>query len=128
MREVLYTMVLLCGILILILSGGTRKGERRAKLSRSDLAVLSEARESAGVLDANITNVRVLFIVADDNVKITDSLAKKYCADVIQKGALAKHVKIVRLVNDPHNEKADQQKEQKYSLVSECQCAPITVH
>ena len=66
------------GFLLLVLLLGTRRGERKAKLSSKDLGTIEEIKLGNDVLDARITNVRVLYVVIEED-KFSDTLAENVC-------------------------------------------------
>ena len=109
----------------MILLLGTRRGERKARLSSKDLGTLTEIKLTEdAVIDANITNMRVLYIVVQENESIDEDIAQRACQVVKRNGALAEAVRIVKsagVINKVNGKKPS------YILLQECNCAAVRI-
>jgi hypothetical protein len=112
------------GFLLMILLVGTRRGERKAKLSSRDLGTLTEIVQDEKVQDATITNLRVLYVVAqEDDRSDKESLARHYCKVAKRNGAW---VELVRIVEIDQSSSMSEGKP-SFVLLGECNCALIRV-
>lgn len=114
---------IIVGVFVLsLLIQGTRKGERKAKLSSRDFEAINEIELDENVLDAVITNVRTLYVVATDDGTPKDVLARHYCDVAKKKHALIEAVRVVEAdsANAPNNKgKPD------FELLAECNCSAL---
>ena len=110
------------GFLLLVLLLGTRRGERKAKLSSKDLGTIEEIKLGNDVLDAQITNVRVLYVVIEED-KFSDTLAENVCRLAEKNDALVEQVRVVKQVSHPLEEKS----KARYWLFDDCDCTPIRI-
>jgi hypothetical protein len=109
---------------VTLLMQGTRKGERKVKLSSRDFGAINEIELDQNVLDAVITNVRVLYVVATDDGASKEDLARHYC-DVARKNhALIEQVRVVEADSTKVRSKKDKP---DFSLLAECNCSAIRV-
>ena len=113
------------GFLLMILLSGTRRGERKAKLSSKDLGTLTELKLDRDVLDARITNVRVLYVVVEKNKILSDTLASAVCRLAKKNDALAEEVRVVMRI--PGDSTSVRKTEAKYQLLDDCNCTPIRI-
>jgi hypothetical protein len=113
------------GFLMMLLLLGTRRGERKVKLSSKDLGTLTEIKQEDEVLEARITNVRVLYVVVEDGEQVEDSLAQRACQMVKSNGALAEMVRIVK--PEPPPTSAPDRKTSSYTLLEECNCSAVRI-
>jgi hypothetical protein len=113
------------GVFVLaLLIQGTRKGERKAKLSSRDFGVINQIELDQSVLDAVITNVRVLYVVATDDGMPKDNLARYYC-DVAKKNHAL--IEAVRVVEADSTNASDNKGKPDFELLAECNCSALRV-
>jgi hypothetical protein len=116
--------ITVCVFFVALLIQGTRKGERKAKLSSRDFSAINEIELDQNVLDAVITNVRVLYVVATNDGASKDDLARHYC-DVARKNhALIEQVRVVEADSAHVVSKKDKP---DFSVLAECNCSEIRV-
>ena len=109
----------------MILLLGTRRGERKAKLSSKDLGTITELKLDLEVLDARITNVRVLYVVIEKDKILSNTLAPEVCRLAIRNNALVEQVRIVRQI--PGQSTQTEERNVRYQLLDDCNCAPIRI-
>src|SRR5436190_13925824 len=98
MRPILWMVgITIFGFLLMLLLLGTRRGERRTKLSTKDLGTLTEIETEPTVLRTSITNVRTLYVVVEEDDTDKNKLAQRYCELVQKNDALVELVRIVKI-------------------------------
>jgi hypothetical protein len=116
--------ITVCVFFVALLMQGTRKGERKAKLSSRDFSALNEIESDQNVLGAVITNVRILYVVAANDGASKENLARHYCAVARKNHALIEQVRVVEADSAHVVSKKDKP---DFLVLAECNCSEIRV-